>query len=40
MNSLIAAGLLRPEPELDQAADGFGAAGIIILLISPRVDLR
>jgi hypothetical protein len=26
---------LRPQPELDQAADGFGAAGQIVLLFGP-----
>src|SRR5258706_6714475 len=29
---------LQGEPELDQAADGFGAARLIVLLVSPLVD--
>jgi hypothetical protein len=28
----------RLEPELDQAADGFGAAGQILLLAAPSID--
>jgi hypothetical protein len=30
----------HPQPELDQAADGFGAAGRIVLLCGPFVDGR
>ena len=30
---------LRLQPELDQAADGFGAAGEIVLLTAPVVEL-
>jgi hypothetical protein len=29
---------LHSQPELDQAADGFGAAGLIILSGGPSVD--
>jgi hypothetical protein len=28
---------LRLEPELDQAADGFGTAGLIVLLSGPSI---
>jgi hypothetical protein len=28
----------RPKPELDQATDGFGAAGQIVLLAAPVVE--
>ena len=44
MVGLLGAGLtsfaLHPERDLDQAADGLGAAGLVILSGGPIVDVR